>query len=43
MENEDSQQSDRARERVHEDVASPVELQELWDQRGELPGFAIGT
>jgi hypothetical protein len=25
------------------DVASPVEVQELWDKRGQLPGFAAGT
>jgi hypothetical protein len=24
-------------------VASPVEGQNFWDKRGQLPGFAIGT
>jgi enamine deaminase RidA (YjgF/YER057c/UK114 family) len=33
-------------ERVHDDnadVASLAAMQEFWAQRGELPGFAIGT
>jgi hypothetical protein len=25
------------------DVASPAEVQDFWEQHGELPGFAIGT
>jgi hypothetical protein len=25
------------------DVASPVDVQELWTKHGELPGFAAGT
>jgi hypothetical protein len=25
------------------DVASPVEIQEFWEQHGQLPGFAVGT
>ena len=25
------------------DVASPVAVQEFWEQNGSLPGFAIGT
>jgi hypothetical protein len=33
-------------EHVHafnQDVASPVEVQEFWEQNGALPGFAAGT
>jgi len=25
------------------DVASPPEVQEFWDKRGQLPGFAVGS
>lgn len=25
------------------DVATPIEIQEFWQQHGALPGFAIGT
>ena len=25
------------------DVAAPVEVQEFWDEHGQLPGFAVGS
>ena len=28
---------------VNQDVAAPVEVQQFWDDHGQLPGFAVGS
>src|SRR5215218_5247449 len=33
----------RVRPRRHQDVASPTDVQESWDEHGQLPGFAVGS
>ena len=28
---------------ANQDVAAPVEVQQFWDDHGQLPGFAVGS
>ena len=28
---------------ANQDVAAPTEVQDFWDQHGQLPGFAVGS
>jgi hypothetical protein len=28
---------------VNQDVAAPTEVQQFWDDHGQLPGFAVGS